>query len=191
MDATAEAGSLTLSGTDANQPVDPSTRPADAGEMEFLEERLTFFIKDYKNKRDKSRDLSNSVKIISISVGAIVTILVGLKSAFDATYPSVGIWISAVTLILSAALTSLGAWEAFADHRWKWIRYRATLSALYTIQDDFRFGRASKGGMSVEQVTEFYRQVRNAVHETNQEWMAQRGNSLGEGNKGGEKGTAA
>ena len=171
----------------SDQPSDSDSLPADPAEVEFVEGRLSFFIKDYKKKRDKSRALSNSVKIASIALGAIVTILIGLKPSFDTSYANAALSISAITLVLSAGLTSLGAWEAFADHRWKWIRYRATLSMLYTIQDDFHFRQKSKSGLSVKDVREYYIQMRNAVHETNQEWMAQRGNSISDGGKGGDK----
>jgi hypothetical protein len=190
MDAIANPGMPpTPDETEPDQRADPTTQPADPKEIEFVEGRLSFFIGDYKRKRNNNRDLSNSVKITTIAVGAIVTILIGLKPSFDAT-PTAP-WLSALTLVLSAGLTSLGAWEAFADHRWKWIRYRATLSALYTIQDDFHFRRKSKQNLTVKEVEEFYMQMRGAVHETNQEWMSQRGNAISDGGKGGAKGVPA
>lgn len=169
--------------SEQDQPPDPDTLPAGEDEIEFVKWRLEFFIGDYKKKRNRSRDLSNYVRIISIGVGALVTVLIGARPSSDTISANTERWLSVITLVLSAGLTALGSWEAFADHRWKWIRYRATLSALYTIQDDFEFRQKGKSGLSVGDVKEFYMQVRNAVHETNQEWMAQRGNAITGGGK--------
>jgi hypothetical protein len=161
--------------------------PATPEAIQFVDDRLHFFIKDYKKKRNRSRDLSNAIKFTSISLGGLVTVLIGLKPLLENN--AISKWLPAVTLILSAFLTSLGAWEAFADHRWKWIRYRATLSSLYTIQEDFCFRRMNTQQLTLGDITEYYTQMRNAVHETNQEWMSQRGNSIGnaaQSGKGGE-----
>jgi hypothetical protein len=167
--------------TESDRAAEPDTLSAQQDEIAFLENRISFFISDYKKKRNKSRDLSNTVKILSLGLGALITLLIGLKPFLDA---GLAPYLSAITLLLSVCLTALGAWEAFADHRWKWIRYRATLSTLYTIQDDFHFRQKSRPAISAGDVKGFYAQLRTAVHETNQEWMAQRGNAISGDNKG-------
>jgi hypothetical protein len=94
-----------------------------------------------------------------------------------------------VTLVVSASLTALGAWDAFADHRWKWIRYRATLSMLYTLQEDLDYRQASKTQLSADEIDQYFQQLKQTVHETSQEWMSQRGNVISSGGSG-EKGSA-
>jgi hypothetical protein len=153
---------------------------------EFIHDHLDFFIKDYRNKRNQSRDSAGRFKIINILTAGMVTLLLGIKSSPVLPSTADG-YLSLGALVLSACITSLNIWESFADYRWKWIRYRATLSALYTIRDDFLYAKSGGSVLTAELVDNFYDQLKRAVHETNEEWMSQRGTAIGGGtNNGGQ-----
>jgi hypothetical protein len=141
--------------------------------IKHFEQRLQFFIINFDKKRHFSRVEAFGIQRASITLGAAVTILIGarpLLKGHDGVYDEL---LSIVTLLLSAVLTALGAWESFAGHKWRWVRYRTSLHTLYAIKEDFEFDK-SKGELTAERVDGYYMQLRNAVHETNQEWAARR-----------------
>jgi hypothetical protein len=82
--------------------------------------------------------------------------------------------ISISSLALSAAITALATWEAFSDHRWKWVRYRALLSVLYRIKEDMLYRLQKTPPMTVGELDVIYRDLKQAMHETNQEWTGKR-----------------
>jgi hypothetical protein len=69
-------------------------------------------------------------------------------------------------------------WESFADHKWKWIRYRSTLSSLYTIRDEFNYKRSGETELPLEDLNNLFGKLNRVVHEMNEAWMSQRGNAL-------------
>jgi hypothetical protein len=97
---------------------DDGSGPASPEAVKFLDDRISFFINDYKAKRDVSRSSSNALKALSLTIGGTVTVLIGVRALLPEEYWLSGV-VSGITLLFSAVLTSIGAWEAFADHRWK------------------------------------------------------------------------
>jgi len=154
--------------------------------IDFLEDRLNWFIDDYKHKRNLSRDAAGRFKLVNIFISGFVTLLLGIKSVpvFPASTEN---YFSLVALIFSTGVTAVSIWESFADYRWKWIRYRATLSTLYTIRDDFYYAKSGGVDLAPEVIDQFYDQLKRAVHETNEEWMSQRGTAIGGGSNTGAK----
>jgi len=153
-----------------------SQEVAPPGLLGCIEGRLTFYIADYKRKRDLSRARSTLIKAGTIIVSALITVLAGFaaSSLADPLKPQLGL----VILVLGASLTGIAAWEAFADHRWKWVRYRATLGNLYTIEDDLNYRKMAETPITRGEADEFFNRLRQAVHETNQEWTSQRAQTL-------------
>lgn len=152
------------------------------GKIAFLQERFKFFIKDYKAKRNNARRLSNTFTLVTILSGTFLTLLLGIKSI-----NMFAVWeseLSLLALTLSVAITALNAWLSFTDYKWKWIRYRATLSTLYTIQDDFQYMQTSLSPNRSSKCDEIFELLKRTVHETNEEWMSQRGNAITGANTG-------
>lgn len=147
-----------------------------AGRDVLLHEIIEFFIEDFKEKRNFSRDRANLFTKITICLGASLTIVLGTKSFSILSLFSDQI--SVLALVMSASSTALSSWIAFADHKWKWIRYRSTLSTLYTIRDDLRYAESAGKPLEEKDLNEFFDRLKAAVHETNLEWMSQRGNAI-------------
>jgi hypothetical protein len=49
--------------------------------MEFLEERLEYFIDDYSKKRNGSRDTAATLQKITIIMSVLVTLILGVKTS--------------------------------------------------------------------------------------------------------------
>ena len=116
-----------------------------------------------------------------------VTVLIAARDSpiFQAYAEIIGF----ASLILSASLTGLSAWDAFEDYRWKWIRYRSTLCKLYLIEEDFGFRKNAAGGITAEMIEQLFTRLKFAVNETNEEWTTERGKRIGDYKASGHGGT--
>jgi hypothetical protein len=149
-----------------------------SSQTDYIEKKLRFLIYDYKTKRDENRDDAAQNRKITIILGSVVTLLLAVKQAPELKEWQE--WFSLGALAISTSLTGLAAWESFTDYRWKWIRYRTTLSNLYSLRDDVHFAKAGNAGLLTdEDVRKFHSLLLETVHESNEEWMKQRGMAIG------------
>jgi hypothetical protein len=148
-----------------------------SSQTDFIEKKLRFLIHDYKTKRDENRDDAAQTRKIAIVLGSLVTLLLAVKQISQ--FKDFEEWFSLVALALSTVLTGLAAWESFTDYRWKWIRYRTTLSNLYSLRDEMHFAKAGNAGqLTNEDVQKFHKLLQETIHESNEEWMKQRGTAI-------------
>jgi hypothetical protein len=143
-----------------------------ADPADFLREKLKYHITRYQHKKSYSQKMTSASKLFAVILGSSVTLLLGLKTsdafkAFDAGMGS-------AALILSAVLTVVTGWEAFADYSWEWIRYRTTLASLYDLRDDFEYQISTSRGISEEKTQELYDRIKLTIKETSEEWMSKR-----------------
>jgi hypothetical protein len=157
--------------------------------VKFFESRLQFFIKDYRQKRNKNRQCAKWLTGTTIVVAGAVTVLIAVRDSPIAIFRANAEFLGFASLVLSASLTGLGAWDAFEDYRWKWIRYRSTLSKLYAVEDEFGFGKSTNSGMTVATIEQLFARLKSAVDETNEEWTSERGKRIGDFKAGGRGGT--
>jgi len=148
------------------------TSVAAAESVEFLRERIDHFIIRFRPTRDHNRILTKLFKFVSLFLSAVLTILIGFRSIQNPIW--IGNYTLFVPLPLSAFLTSIVAWEAFSDYKWKWVRYRSTLHSLYNLRDNLNFAKAKSGMLSTDEVDAFYQQLMQIVDETEQAWLSQR-----------------
>src|SRR5215472_1069288 len=100
------------------EPLAASSEPGDyANKAGFLDDRLKYFINDYRKKRNHSRNSAAAFKVVTIVIGASLTLLLGVKSN-PLLIPAAENYLSVVALVLSTCLTAMSVWEAFADYRW-------------------------------------------------------------------------
>jgi Protein of unknown function (DUF4231) len=152
-------------------------KPASLDALAFVAEKMAAMLADYTQKRNFSRLVVNVTKVGSIIAGAVLTIVIGSKPLFKDEHMSSVLVI--VALVISTGLTALATWEAFSDHRWKWVRYRASISTLYRLQDDLCYMQKKDAPISVVQLDAFYELLKQAIHETNEEWMSKRSPNIG------------
>jgi hypothetical protein len=146
--------------SDAGRPTDPRAQ--------IIHDRLKRYIRHYRKKRDQNRFFTIATRLFVIVAGGTITVLLGLKNA--GAYET---GISTTALILSAAVTAATSWDAFADHHWKWIRYRAVLHELFAVRDDFGYQTAAERPLTQTHYDETFQRLQAAVKHLDDEWTAQ------------------
>ena len=138
-------------------------------QIDFLKTTLNRESGSYSRKRDQYSTKAFYFKIGVVAAGASTTVLLGIK-------PYCAQWeaqISILALMISAFVPVALAWEAFFDYRWLWVRYNATLMALYSISDDLNF-RELGSTLSSEDVKGFYDRLETALKENDSAWFDKR-----------------
>jgi hypothetical protein len=140
-------------------------------EVEFLQEKLKWGRDSFYKKRIINRRIAFWIKMATVAIGALTTIILGIKS-----YPCFKEYADALSisaLCLSATVPVLLAWESFHDYRWLWIRYTSTANALYSISDDLEY--AVRGGaITKKQLDDLYQRLQDTLQETNKAWSEKR-----------------
>ena len=144
--------------------------------LKFLERKLAHHIDDYRSKRNWNRSGTTAFAIVTAVIAAVTTILLGLKSndLFKAWDPH----LSAGALILSALTALIATSEAILGPRWKWVRYRTTLTRLYDLKDELDYEKCKAGAdrqVADTRLDEIYARLMQILEETNTEWTTQRG----------------
>lgn len=105
--------------------------------LDFLEEEIVNRILDFRDKRIRDKKTAFRVKMMSILLSAIITVLLGIKVNTFLT----GIF-SNLALIFGATITVVSAFDAFYNHRSLWVQRTITLSQLYALQRDINLYKA-------------------------------------------------
>jgi hypothetical protein len=149
-------------------------------ETEFLELSVRFHIEDYSDKRDHNRRFAFWLKMYSVIVASLTTIILGFASSplytgHDATFlhGKGHVYFTLAALILSATVTVVSSWEAFSGYDWKWVRYRSTLADLYELKDDIHIGKLN-GSLTEGALNTFYDRLKQILHEVSAEWSRRR-----------------
>jgi hypothetical protein len=138
-------------------------------QIDFLKATLKRESGSYSKKRDKYSAKAFWFKIGVVASGAATTVLLGIKPYFADWEAEISI----VALLISAFVPVALAWEAFFDYRWLWVRYNATLMALYSISDDLNF-RELGSTLSSEDVKGFYDRLETTLKENDSAWFDKR-----------------
>jgi hypothetical protein len=146
-----------------------------ANKISFLNKRLQYHIDDYLKKRNQSRWLANAYKGSVVVLGALITILLGVKAYVKADQYE---YVTMLALVFSTAVTAMTSWETFADYRGKWIRERSVLVILYDIRDDLSYALAGSKQLSDEETDKFYDRLRLALSLVNEQWMTVRAKAI-------------
>jgi Protein of unknown function (DUF4231) len=128
-------------------------------------------IDSFRHKRDSSRQLAFRFKITTISVGALTTMVLGLKPYVDFTNSDA--ILSSIALVLSAVIPIFTAWEAFFDYRWLWIRYTGALNSLYAIRDELEYAHAA-GALAKEQLDPLFSRLQRTLEDVDSAWVEKR-----------------
>src|SRR5262245_41007922 len=140
--------------------------------LSFLRAELKGHIYSFKQRVEKNRRQAFLAKFLVAVLGALTTILLGLKS--NPLFADQDNWFSAVALVLSAGTTVIATWDAFFDHRWLWIRYTSTLVSLYSISDDLEYAAANTNSMPKAELDGLYGRLQEALKDTNAAWVEKR-----------------
>ena len=86
-------------------------------------------------------------------ISAITTVCIGIVSFLPDGYSNI---FGIISLLTSASLTVVAAWDGIFHHKKLWINASKTLNELYELDTDIRHTEASSNGVSQDQANEFY-----------------------------------
>jgi hypothetical protein len=101
------------------------------------------------------------VRLVIVAAGTL-TGLLGLKNVWEYD-------VSRIAFVLSAAVTAVTTWDAFADHHWKWIRYRAVLHQLFALRDELKYRMVGEVLPTQAEFDEFFERLQATVKELDEE----------------------
>ena len=144
--------------------------------VKLLSDQLDRHIARHEKERRRLRFITSAMRLGAILLGALITILLGVKGYLPkGIYPDIA---SIAALIASALLTALTAWESFADNSGRWVRRKVLLGTLWDIRDDLKFSEAQPPKLSEELLSELYSRLKSCLREENQEWATRRAKSI-------------
>ena len=109
----------------------------DAATKVFSDE-LEARLGELSRKRLRDKRKAFALKLGAASLGAAVTVLLGLRVSADIE-PT----LKNIALFAGAAVGLLNAWDAFYDHRALWVKRTVTVARLRKLQRAFRLARAA------------------------------------------------
>jgi len=138
-------------------------------QLNWLQEEIDKLVEGYKSDAKLYKKQAFRLRIISVLLAAIITVLLGLK--LQNTIVAEGF--SNVALVLSAAITVLSAYEAFFDPRALWVRETVTFARLKDIQRDLRYWAKGRDpeDIDVEELNRFKVRLDSILEDTLKYWM--------------------
>jgi len=141
--------------------------------LTWLQKEVDTLVSRYQRDSSLYKKQAFRLKIISVCLAAVITVLLGLKLeniALSAVF-------SNAALVLSAIITVLSAYEAFFDPRALWVRETVTFARLKDLQRDLRFWSAGQDpeSIDVEALNRFKVRLDSVLEDTLKYWMKIRG----------------
>jgi hypothetical protein len=142
-------------------------------QLNWLKEEIGSLVARYRNESARYKKHAIVLKIISVFLAALITVLLGLKLR------STG-WVevlSNVALFLGATITVLSAYEAFFDPRALWVRETITFVRLKDLQRDLQYWEAGQDPekINAKELASFKSRLDSILEDTLKHWMKLRG----------------
>lgn len=146
-----------------------------AEKLAYLQEEVDKQVNSYAGDATRHKGSALRLKITSVILAALITVLLGLKL----TSPAVKDVFSNVALIFGALITICSAYEAFFDPRTLWVRETVTCVRLKDLQRDLRFWTAGTDPNAIDPATvdHFKSRLDRILQESLKNWMRLRGAS--------------
>jgi hypothetical protein len=135
--------------------------------IEQVKSDVTASIKQMKDRRNRDKKKSAFAAIYMGIVSAITTICIGIVSYLPETYSN---FFGIVSLLTSASLTVVAAWDGIFHHKKLWISAVMARNELYFLETDIRHAEAGLSGVSQTQANEFYDRYKQIMKDTNERW---------------------
>jgi len=141
--------------------------------LTWLQKEVDTLVSRYQREAAIYKQQAFRLRIISVFLAAIITVLLGLKLQ----NVELANGFSNVALVLSAAITVLSAYEAFFDPRSLWVRETVTFARLKDLQRDLRFWTSGLDPESInsEALDMFKNRLDSILDDTLKYWMKIRG----------------
>ena len=120
-------------------------------QVDYLESKVDESINVLKTKVSVNKKKTGRINALSISLGALVTLSLGVDVA-----PESAMFQKNVALALAALLTIINGWNALFDYKKLWIRQKSTLLDLYQLKNQLGYRKAIDSNCNVDDLFEMY-----------------------------------
>lgn len=140
-----------------------------------LQEQVKIATECHGKDSARHKHLAICLRMISVTLAASLTILLGLKLGED--YQYLNDIFSNISLMLGAIITVVSAFEAFFDPRSLWIRETVTFARLKDLQRDLALFAASNASKDPDlaQLDNFKQRLDGILADALRYWMRLRG----------------
>lgn len=141
--------------------------------LAVLEHDLEDAIATYARRREHNRRRSRTAAVLTASLAAVTTVLIGLAN----TWTAMGTLLSSLAIVTSAVTGIISAEEALFSHKKLWILYTDKWIALLTLRDDIKHAKAN-GETTQDMVNSLYERYKAIRNDLNKEWRDLRSASV-------------
>ncbi|GBE95709.1 DUF4231 domain-containing protein [Nostoc cycadae] len=135
--------------------------------INFIKQKIDKRIGSFRERRNENRSNAIRIKLISLSVASLTTVLLGLNGLNNTDK----IVLQNVAFTLSAVTTLLTAWDTFFNYRGLWVKYTTTLNELYELKDNLEYLSTGEiTNISKEDLDKLYQRYQSILNETNATW---------------------
>ncbi|WP_125468815.1 SLATT domain-containing protein [Methylomagnum ishizawai] len=119
--------------------------------LKYLEDELAKQALSFDDSRKFYRRNYFYYTLATASLSALTTILIGIGQSYESKLLSV------ISLITSASITVVAAWDGFLRSRELWVQKTDTWMALQNLDANIKYAKAKSGGVLAEsQIDDFY-----------------------------------
>lgn len=135
-------------------------------DLSLLEQQIDEAVINYEQRRKANRRRYSIVGVISATMAAVTTVLIGLSNVWDATAHT----LSALAIVTSALVTIVSSWESICNHKKLWMLYTDKWVLMKELKTDL--AHLKKAEDNQEAVNNLYIRYKGIVREFNDQWMA-------------------
>ena len=134
--------------------------------IEELKKELENRINAVHSWKDDDKRKSTFVAVYLGVVSAITTVCIGIVAFLPESYKVFGI----ISLISSASVTVVAAWDGLFHHKKLWIHYAMTYNEFRDLERDIRHAEKSSSGITQDQTNKFYSRYKQIMKDHNERW---------------------
>jgi hypothetical protein len=157
--------------------LDPAEMDRLKTQAQHIETGITANITRLKDEADHNRSMAFSLRIVIAALSAITTVLVGISGK-----PIIGEqnaqYLSMLTLVVSATISVIAAWDAFFTFRDVWILFSQGIQDLYGLERELHYLEAN-GNLTGPRLDDIFKRFQGILDDTNRSWGRRRSSFRG------------
>ncbi len=146
-------------------------------QLDYLQEQIQLSIAKLKKKADQNKRRTYTISVASASLGALVTIALGLQ------LPEQAALFKNFALICGALIAIVNTIQSVFAFRDLWLKQKGTLLQFYSLRNQIEFYKAGleeTDEISPERVTQLFQAYQLIWQEDSTEWLRLRKDTAGE-----------
>ncbi len=137
---------------------------------EWLINNIKISIKHTSQNKHKNRRKASTIKIATIALSGVATILLGLQIVGWEKY------FKEIAFVLGAIVTLINALEPFFNYRSLWVEHEVALADFHRLQDelDYRLSGTELAENKIEELDTIHAQYQGIWKNLNHSWIGYR-----------------